>query len=102
MLKDSIYLKCKSIENLNFLFHIYPTINLCLCYSCCIKSWVIICESFMSQIKLKDFVSCLTSQVHRLFKHVQVNEFAVNYPKAAAEIKALEIEGNLRIFFPSS
>ena len=56
----------------------------------------------MSQIKLKDFVSCLTSQVHRLFKHVQVNEFAVNYPKAAAEIKALEIEDNLRIFFPSS
>ena len=90
------YGKCK------FSIHIYPTISPCLCYSCCIKSWVIICESFMSQIKLKDFVSCLTSQVHRLFKHVQVNEFAVNYPKAAAEIKALEIEDNRRIFFPSS
>ena len=56
----------------------------------------------MSQVKLKDFVSCLTLSSTQTFKQVQVNEFAANYLKAAAEIKALEIEDRLQVRFPSS
>ena len=55
----------------------------------------------MSPKNRKILFHAFTSQV-QTFKDVQVNEFAANYPKAAVEIKALEIEDNLRICFPSS